>query len=167
MENRLTNEQQKLVEDNMKLVTRVVSKCYPTFLSDQEIIASGYMGLCLAALKWDESKGVFSTFAWYCVRNQIRKELRSRQKYPEAISLNTIIGDDITLEDTLESDDESEFNKMTYDEFANNLTYEERTVLDLKLGGYKVTDIEVITGLNHRDIRRIVKNIRTKYFRLR
>lgn len=79
---------QQLIEDNMNLVYSLISKEYPTYLGDEDIIQTGMLGLCKAADKWDESKCNFSTFAWYCIRNAIIDEFRARVKHQGVLSLD-------------------------------------------------------------------------------
>lgn len=79
---------QQLVEDNMNLVYGLVSKEYPTYIHDEDIIQTGMVGLCQAAETWDESRGKFSTFAYICIRNAICKEFRNRSKHQGVWSLD-------------------------------------------------------------------------------
>lgn len=79
---------QKLIEDNLNLVYSLVSKEYPTYIHDEDIIQCGMVGLCKATEKWDESKSQFSTFAWRCIRNEIAMEFRRRAKHQGILSLD-------------------------------------------------------------------------------
>lgn len=85
---------QQLIEDNMNLVYSLVSREYPTYLSDEDIIQSGMLGLCKAAEKWDESKSKFSTFAIICIRSEIQAEFRRRAKHQGILSLDYEIDND-------------------------------------------------------------------------
>lgn len=61
----LTEDQQKLVENNLKLVPFTVHR-FMTHIAMEidEMISIGYMGLCVAAHNYDPSSGnAFSTFA--------------------------------------------------------------------------------------------------------
>ena len=78
----------------MNLVYALVSREYPSYLQDEDIIQTGMLGLCMAAEKWDESRTKFSTFAYSCIRNAILNEFRRRNKHQGVISLDyEIIGD--------------------------------------------------------------------------
>lgn len=72
----------------MKLVYSFVSKQYPTYIHDEDIIQCGMVGLCKAAERWDESKSQFSTFAWMCIKNEILLEFRRRAKHQGVLSLD-------------------------------------------------------------------------------
>ena len=67
---------QQLIEDNLNLVYALISREYPTYLHDEDIIQTGMLGLCKAADKWDEKRGTFSNFAWCCIRHEIIKEFK-------------------------------------------------------------------------------------------
>ena len=166
----MNDVQRKLAEDNLKLVYFTISNYYPTLIGDSDIVSSGYMGLCKATLKWDESRGKFTTFAIKCIRNSIRIELRNRRKQPDCISLETPISDNesevVTLEDAIEGD-EIDFTKLTTDDFLKSLTDRERVVFDLKTKGYSRSDILSLTGLNRGVIFNILKSIRRKYLKMK
>lgn len=81
-------KKQQLIEDNMNLVYALVSREYPTYLQDEDIIQTGMLGLCMAADKWDESKAKFSSFAYSCIRNAILNEFRRRNKHQGVLSLD-------------------------------------------------------------------------------
>ena len=79
---------QQLIEDNMNLVYALISREYPTYIHDEDIIQCGMLGLCQAADKWDESKAKFSDFAWYCIRHEIIREFKRRAKHQGVLSLD-------------------------------------------------------------------------------
>lgn len=73
----LTDEQQQIVLDNMKLVYYTYNDTYknPSKVIqkwEDDIIQEGMYGLCKAAVKFDPSLGnEFATFAVPCIRNQM------------------------------------------------------------------------------------------------
>lgn len=79
---KMNREQELLVESNMNLVPYTWQKHRSSFpIGDKEdYFGEGYMGLCKAALTWDPSRGMFSTYAVYCILNAMRKYLRSQNK---------------------------------------------------------------------------------------
>ena len=79
---------QQLIEDNMKLVYWLIAKEFPSYIKDEDIIQVGMVGLCKAANKWDESRGKFSGFAYFCIRNAILNEFQSRNKHQGVLSLD-------------------------------------------------------------------------------
>lgn len=61
----MTDEQHKLVEDNMRLVHHLVRTCFYVTKPDvyDEYVAVGNMYLCLAASRYDDTKSKFATYA--------------------------------------------------------------------------------------------------------
>ena len=72
----------------MNLVYYIIRKEYPTYIHDEDMVQCGMVGLCQAADKWDESKGTFSTFAAYAIRNEIIREFKKRAKHFGVLSLD-------------------------------------------------------------------------------
>ena len=84
----MTEEQAKLVEDNLALVKYTIRKHFQGVLrsyrntamldSFDDLEQIGRLGLCKAAMTFDESKGcTFSTHAVLCIRGAILNELRA------------------------------------------------------------------------------------------
>lgn len=168
----MTDEQRKLAEDNMNLVHYLIGKEYPTYIHDEDLRQIGLLGLCKAAMKWNESKGAFSTFACWCIRNEIRLEFRNRLKQVETVSLETKIengvnGDKLSLEDVIDSGEDSDMTEFTVESFINTLTTEERVVYHLKARGYTHKEISEVSGYNPAEVKDILKSIRRKYLRVR
>lgn len=159
----MNDAQQKLVEDNLNLVHHVIWRYYSSFRFDEDIVSCATMGLCKAALTWDESKSKFTTYACSCIRNEIRMELKSRQRRVETISLDTPIDEGLTIGDTIA--DIEETPKVIDYSFLDNLTQDEKVIFKLRSQGYKVEEIEVVTGYDHRKVLRIMRNIKAKYRR--
>ena len=87
------NDKQKFIEENMKLVYVIIREYYPTFISDEDIIQCGMIGLCKAANKW-EKRGKFSSFARKIILDEIRNELRYRNKFSVEVSLDKVLEED-------------------------------------------------------------------------
>ena len=147
----------------MNLVYSVVSKEYPTYLNDEDIIQCGMLGLCKAAEKWEESKSQFSTFAWMCIRNEIRKEFRNRMKHQNVLSLDyEVDGEDgekacfgdflIGAEDVLYIDKE-----------VNGLTKREQQIFELFQSGMRYSEIAVKLGTSRQYIWKTMRKVRMLY----
>lgn len=75
----MTVEQQKLVTDNMHLVAFTVKKYVSKHVEFEmdDIFQNGYYGLCIAATRFDPTKGfAFSTFASKCILVEIQHQMR-------------------------------------------------------------------------------------------
>ena len=76
----LSNEQQKLVEENMGLVGKVITdrvrgiNAIGIFTYD-DIYQIGCLGLINASLRYAPGKAKFSTYAYMCIRNEIYSAL--------------------------------------------------------------------------------------------
>lgn len=88
----LREEEQKLVEENHNLIYFVIRKMG---LSVEEFYGDAAIGLCMATLGYDESKGKFSSYAAMAIRNEICKTLRKNRRdlSDEAISLDIEVDD--------------------------------------------------------------------------
>ena len=151
----------KLIEDNMKLVYYIVSKEYPTFLHDEDIIQSGMLGLCKAAQHWDSTKSKFSTYAGKCIRNEINNEFIQRKPLSKTVSLETKIGEDGTLADILVGDEDVDF--VDEDNLYDQLSKRELEILDLVRRGYSTDEIALYTGLSVQKVRQTVRLIKLKW----
>ena len=85
----MTTKQEKIVLDNINLVYYTVKKHFSKYMSNEDIIQSGMLGLCKAAIKFDESKGFkFSTYAIYVIYNEIALLFRNINKQIGMLSLD-------------------------------------------------------------------------------
>lgn len=150
---------QKLIEDNMNLVYALISREYPTYLKDEDIIQCGMLGLCQAADKWDENKAKFSDFAWYCIRHEIIKEFKRRAKHQGVLSLDyeTVtdgvrgsIGDMIVGEEDVPYIDCCE----------HHLTSQEKHILDLLKVGLQSKEIAEQLNTTEQTVNRTKRKIR-------
>ena len=153
---------QQLIEDNMGLVYHLVSKEYPTYLQDEDIIQWGMLGLCKAAEKWDESKSKFSTFAIICIRSEIQMEFRRRLKHKGIFSLDyEYDGEDgviTTLGDCVIGEEDVPYFDIGID--LTRLKEKERKIAELLLTGKSQRDISKQLGVSTATVCRTVRKIR-------
>ncbi len=76
----LTNDQQRMVEDNMGLVRAVLSRCVNSpgstgIYSYDDLFQIGCMGLCEAVVQYRPGRAAFSTYAYAAIRNRIYNAL--------------------------------------------------------------------------------------------
>ena len=152
---------QQLIEDNMNLVYAIVSKEYPTYLHDEDIIQSGMLGLCKAADKWDERKSKFSTYAWKCIRNEINQEFINRKPHAVTISLETRVGEDGTLGDILAGDDDVGY--VDDEPFYNQLTDDERRVFVANKNGFTTEEMATRFDWSTQKVQKLLRLIRIKW----
>lgn len=104
----LTKEQKELVEKNHKLIYYYIHKNGLSVDEYYDILA---IGLCKAALHFDESKGIkFATYALFVMRNEhlLNERLKKgKKRNASVVSLSTTIKEDhndITLGDCISGD---------------------------------------------------------------
>lgn len=79
----LTPEERQVVEDNLRLVWKVVRHlwdkpgCRETFQDEQEAFQAGVIGLSRAVQLYDPEKARLSTYAWYAIEHAILSQWRS------------------------------------------------------------------------------------------
>ena len=155
-------KKQQLIEDNMGLVYHLVSKEYPTYLQDEDIIQCGMLGLCKAAEKWDESKSKFSTFALICIRSEIQMEFRKRAKHQGIFSLDYELeneeGGTSTFGDTIVGDEDVSYVDIGID--LTRLKEKERKIAELLLSGTSQLDVAKQLGVSTATVCRTVRKIR-------
>ena len=152
---------QHLVEDNINLVYYIISKEYPTYLHDDDIIQSGMLGLCRAAEGWNEERGSFANYAGKWIRGEIKQEFVRRKPHAKNISLETTIGEDGTLGDLIPGDDDVAY--IDDDTFCRQLTTDERMILTLDSVGYSAAEIAQISGFDVQKVRKLRRIIRLKW----
>ena len=155
----MTKEQQQLVEDNMKLVYWVISKEYPKYRYDEEIVQSGMLGLCLAAENWKE-QSAFSTYAVKYIRGEINQEFIRRKPLSKQVSLDKNIGEDCCLGDVLVGEDDVPFFDDT---FMEMLSKEEQDTLSMDSAGFSTDEIAEMSGFSVQKVQKILRLIKLKW----
>ena len=153
---------QRLIEDNMNLVYHLISREYPTYIQDEDLIQCGMLGLCCAAEKWDESKSAFSTFATYCIRNEIRMEFRRRAKHQGILSLEYEVdgedGDKAQFGDFIVGEDDIGYIDIAVD--RSRLGKTEQEVYDLLVDGIAPLEIAKRLHISHQRVYAIRRKLR-------
>lgn len=155
---------QQLIEDNMKLVYGLVSKEYPTYLYDEDIIQCGMLGLCEAAEKWEEGKLAFSTYATYRIRHRIQDEFRRRTKHQGILSLDYEIKNDgspcdfTTFGDLIVGEEDVPYFDIGID--LSKLNKKERQIVELLPTGMSQVDIGKELGVTKQYVWQTIRKIR-------
>lgn len=156
---------QQLIEDNMKLVTYLIQKHYPTYLSDEDIFQCGMLGLCKAADTWDETKSAFSTYAGMCILNEIRMEFRKRKKHKGVLSLEYEYDDNaegtIELKDMIVGDEDIDY--VDLQSVYEHLDDFESKVFKYRKMGLTTTEIAKVLGCSQPKISRTLRKIIRKW----
>ena len=156
----MNHEQSTLVESNMNLVYYIISKYYPTYLYDEDIVQSGMLGLCKAAERFDDTKGKFSTFAGRCIRNEINQEFIRRKPEQKTISLETKSSEDTTLEGLLVGSSDVDYMDESFYHYLNK---DEQKVLTMSDLGYSTSEMAHVMNINVSKVQKILRTIRYKW----
>lgn len=167
----------KLIEHNLRLVAHVLKKYHYLEEDNEDLISIGTIGLIKAVTTFNPEKGNrLATYAARCIENEILMMLRGKKKTSKEISLYEPIGTDhegneIQLFDIIESQEESTFQKIAfqddikilYQKLESELSKRERTVLRMRYGlyneeEYTQREIAQLLGLSRSYISRIEKS---------
>lgn len=116
----MTDAQEKLIVDNYQLVHGFVHKYGQQFGHEyDESVQIASLGLCYAALKYDETKSKFSTYAYQCMMREflkIERLKKAKRRDFSTISIQTPIqsleGDEFSCLEDLISYDELGFQEI-------------------------------------------------------
>lgn len=142
--NSLTDEQKKLVEENVRLAYYMAQKWMnqlaPRRFDPDELRSLCALALCKAARAFDEEKGVkFATFAARCMDNEVLMVLRKEKHNWRFVSLEQPITEDLddgnalTVQETLsdpQDDIEAWIILETIPVLLKTLQDRERTIME-------------------------------------
>lgn len=147
MEKGKTAHRQELILHNLRLVSHIVKKYYPTAKNQEDLISIGTLGLIKAVDTFRISKGAkFATYAARCIQNEILMHFRSQKKLMGEISLNETIdvdrdGNPLTYIDVISCDEcmpQEIQRKITSDRalryLDTRLTARERKIVTMRFG---------------------------------
>lgn len=104
-----------LICRNLRLVSHIVRKYYPTAQNQDDLISIGTVGLIKAVDTFDPDKGAhFATYASRCLQNEILMHFRSQKK----------LSAEVSMQETIDTDREG--NPLTY----MDIIAEEDTIAD-------------------------------------
>lgn len=90
-----TNARNKLVEHNLRLVAHIIKKYESKYVSNDDLISIGTIGLIKGVDTYSPDKGVkITTYCAKCVENEILMFFRSNNKYTKDVSMNEVVGYD-------------------------------------------------------------------------
>ncbi len=119
----------ELIERNMRLVAYIVKKYSAGEKNNEDLISIGTIGLIKAVDSFDADKGIrLATYASRCIDNELLMLFRSEKKHSKEIYLSDSIGSDkegneISLIDVIEAEEEDITDKILMQENLSKLTY--------------------------------------------
>ena len=142
------------------LVQYVLNEKFPMNRFDDDFQQIARLGLLKACLRYDESKGKFSTYAVPAIENEIKRELRKMSRKPIETSLDALIRDtdELTISEVCMSEQDVEFIDTTW--VDKELTDRQKRILNLLYNGMVQTEIAKEIGISQTMISREVSKIR-------
>ena len=134
----MTDEQRRMVEENIKLVYYVVHKLNPPPQEYEDFLQEGLLGLCVACVRFDPSKNFeFSTYAYPYIEGYVKKfrgdnsclpaPRSMRDLYCRVQSYKRLHGEDCDEKEMLSNLDISE------EMYLNMLSYKSIISLDIQI----------------------------------
>ena len=169
MEKQLTSKQKELVEVNHNLIYKFASIKNVSIEEYYDILA---IGLCKAAMAFDDDKGKFSTFAFKCMSNELGSyfnHMKTQRAIPEALifSYDAPINDsgDCLLETfpTKYSIQDAVMNNIMIKKFKNALDKNEENIVRLLVSGMNQCEIARYLKCSRQNINRYTARIRNKW----
>jgi RNA polymerase sigma factor for flagellar operon FliA len=173
-------ERDKMIEDNMPLVTFVAKKfkTYNHIHDFEDLLQIGYIGLINAVDKYDESKGTkFSTYAHMAITNTIVNQFKRNdvRSVTDTVTLETPICEDgnITLNEAI-VDDYDAFTDLENKEFIKQLytvlSKDEKLLLNMRyVNDMKIEDIGNIMAMSQpttsRAIQKVIQKIQVSNYK--
>lgn len=85
----------KLIEHNLRLVAHIIKKYESKYVSNEDLISIGTIGLIKGIDTYSPDKGVkITTYCARCIENEILMYFRANNKYAKDISVNQVVGHD-------------------------------------------------------------------------
>jgi RNA polymerase sporulation-specific sigma factor len=103
----MTDEQEKLVTENLRLAGYFAKKYARSGLEFDDLYSIACVGLCKAALHYDPARSKFSTYASRCMANEINMALRRRKERWQGVtlvSLDAEVAEGLTHRDLIADD---------------------------------------------------------------
>lgn len=168
----MTDEQVKLVEDNLDMAYKVAYKWIRDYSGRkwdvEDFKSAAHEGLVKAAQTYNPEKGYqFNTYAGTCIQNEIRMLLR-KDHHAVTAYLDDIVmeGQDITLSDIMLTEDSFEL-ELTFSnslkEFLENLSKRDRQILFLFAKTHNQSEVSRKIGLSQSVISRHIKRLYSKF----
>lgn len=141
---KLNEDQKELAKNNIRLVGFALKKMGIERNAENyaDLCGSGYLGLCLAALKWHEGGAAFSGFAYRSIKCEILRTIKSEQKQ----KASTVCEDYV---ESLSDIEKSEL-RVLYEQFLQNcdkLTNDQKAIFSAFVSGNDTRKTAKLLGI--------------------
>lgn len=166
----MTEQQQKIVEDNHNLIYSFLQK-YHLPIEDWYGLAA--IGLCKAAMTFKEDVSSFSTYAYRCMFTAVFSEKRKETQtgtipeglifYYQAEFDTDNDGGGLSFLENIPSKDDVEGDALAnviFEEFDSTLKPRDRTIFKMFREGYKQKEISLAVGCSQAQVSRVGKKLK-------
>ena len=161
---KLTDFQQKTIEDSIWIVNTVLQKlglnCCP---DTEDLRQTAILHMCKVIRRFDPDRNIkWETFAYTCIYRFIKtKHIRETRKRMHEIKCEEIYTPQ-SMQMPLEEMECAERNKHKVAQLMSVCTPKERLYLDLKMQGYTRKEIEQLMGVPQGYVRKCHEEIKRK-----
>lgn len=159
----MTEVQKKLVEENHNLIYDIIYKYHWELEETYDLCA---IGLCCAAMTYDDTKGVkFSSYAYTCMRNEVMNQFRKSQAQKrnvllQSLDANIVDTEVCTLHDIVSNGLSAENELVLLN--INDLNKKELKAVKLASAGYNTTEIGRIMNISQSYASRLLTKAQNK-----
>lgn len=159
----LAKEQRELAENNYSLVYFFLNK---HGIPIEEYHGAACVGLCKAAERFDAERGAFSTYAMWCIKNEVYHQMRTERKLVTAVSMDAEMTEDgfslvDIIEDKMNTADCSTMMSCIMEEIDRLRPSERRAIL-MSMNGAKQRHIGAELGVSQVRVSRLLGSARRK-----
>ena len=169
---KMTEEQRRLAEENHNLIYGFLNQ---NKLDDDEFYDLASIGLCKAAMKYNtDRKEKFSTFAYTCMRNEVKRYYRDYENTKKRIPKELVSSYNIELDDGKEildvfiKDDDFIENSLIHIDFCDfkrTLKDKERIVVEHIENGFNMMETAKMIGRTHQYVSLTKKEVLKKWIK--
>ena len=153
----------KIGEENHNLIYNIIYKYHWELEETYDLCA---IGLCRAAMTYDDTKGVkFSSYAYICMRNEVMNQFRKSQAQKrnvllQSLDANIVDTEVCTLHDIVSNGLSAEDELVLLN--INDLNKKELKAVKLALVGYNTTEIGRIMNISQSYASRLLTKAQNK-----
>lgn len=150
-------EFEQIFNENKKLVYLVIKKRFPTFMHDDDVIQSGYIGLWKAINTYDENKYAFSTYAYWCIYNEISMYFRNLKTHLP--SEDKAVKEMVPMDALFHMVGDRSVNWVDIKGLLTAISEQERQIIILRLFGWTQKEIAEYVHITQAHVSRILKKM--------
>lgn len=147
----MIQSEEDLVKENYGLAISIAKKFYKknSLYAFEDLVQISLMAMIKAHRQYNSDKSVFSTFATYCMRNDLIKFVKKNRTDLNVDLVNSAIEDEASMDEIV----------------PTNLNNNEAGVLFYKRAGYKDVEIRRILDLTPTQLKNVTKSCFDKIVR--